>query len=305
MYDLSESSVTSLSPSSLSSVSSSAIIIEDEATATKVLDVEETFAPRPHLIYIATKLIFAIWLLATMVISILEYAPYYGFWFAYLSSWGLVFTVTYQICSFMCAALLAYTNNRRHHLEGMNQIGQMKGCIGILLKITWTQLAVAFPAGLVIAVLFWVLVFKGRLAYTTFMLHGVAWIVMGVDGIVINRIPLRMKQFILYELFAILYLIWSGLHSVLNVGNPWNDDEEDDGTIYKVMDWKNNLGFTLGLALGILLVGNPIAFLLCRAISRCLPLRCCNDDARQAFNDDESLEVPPTARASRMGTVRV
>ena len=78
MYDLSESSVTSLS-SSTSSVSSSAIIIENETTAKKVLDVEETFAPRPHLIYLVAKLIFAIWLLATMVISILEYAPYYGF----------------------------------------------------------------------------------------------------------------------------------------------------------------------------------------------------------------------------------
>lgn len=296
MYDLSESSVSSLSSSS-SSVSSSAIIIEDETTSEKVLDVEETFAPRPHLIYLVVKLIFAIWLMATMIISILEYAPYYGFWFAYLSSWGLVFTVMYQLCSFMCAALLAY-NNKRRHLEGMNQIGQMKGCIGILLKITWSLFAVAFPAGLVIAVLFWVLVFKGRLAYTTFMLHGVAWIVMGVDGIIINRIPMRMKQFILYELFAIFYLIWSVLHSALNVGNPWNDDEEDDGTIYKVMDWKNNLGFTLGLALGLLLIGNPIAFLLCRAISRSLPLRCCNDDARQAFNDEESLEVPARARAS-------
>ena len=125
----------------------------------------------------------------------------------------------------MCAALLAYNSNRRHQ-EGMNQIGQLKGYIGILLKITWALFAVAFPAGLVIAVLFWVLVFKGRLAYTTFMLHGVAWIVMGVDGIIINRIPLRMKQFILYELFAIFYLIWSVLHSVLNVGNPWNDDED-------------------------------------------------------------------------------
>ena len=70
MYDLSESSVTSLSSSS---VSSSAIIIEDRTTAKKLLDVEETFAPRPHLIYLVAKLIFAIWLLATMVISILEY----------------------------------------------------------------------------------------------------------------------------------------------------------------------------------------------------------------------------------------
>eukprot|EP00984_Skeletonema_dohrnii_P027319 scaffold16852_cov65-Skeletonema_dohrnii-CCMP3373.AAC.3 len=52
-----------------------------------MMNIDETFAPRPHLFFVGAKLVLAVWLLVTMVISILENEPYYGFWFAYLSSW--------------------------------------------------------------------------------------------------------------------------------------------------------------------------------------------------------------------------
>jgi hypothetical protein len=127
----------------------------------KIIDIQETFAPRPHLLFVAAKLVLAIWLVATIVISILESDPYFGFWFAYLSSWGMLFTATYMLCSFFSAALLSY-----HHQPQERNTGEMKGKIGILLKITWSLFALAFPAEIVITLLFWFLVFDGRLKYT-------------------------------------------------------------------------------------------------------------------------------------------
>ena len=82
--------------------------------------------------------------------------PYYAFWLAYLSSWGLVFTVLYAICSFVSAALLAY------HSSLQQKGTELSGKVGILLKITWTLFAVAFPAELVISLLFWGLIFDGN-----------------------------------------------------------------------------------------------------------------------------------------------
>ena len=117
------------------------------------------------------------------------------------------------------------------------------------------------------------------------MLHGISWIIIGIDGILISRIPLRMKQ------LAICYLVWSVLHSVLNVGNPWYTNKGENDPIYSVVDWKDETGFAIGLSLGLLFVGVPIAFLLCRAISRALPLRYRNEGVCEA-NDEESLEVP-------------
>jgi hypothetical protein len=148
MYDLSDPTTTSTESGG------------DAAAPDKIIDIEETFAPRPHLLFVAAKLVLAIWLLATMVISILDNGPYYGFWFAYLSSWGMLFTVMYMLCSFFCAALLAY------HRPLERNKGELKGKMGTLIKKTWSLFAVAFPAEIIITVLFWFLVFDGRLKYT-------------------------------------------------------------------------------------------------------------------------------------------
>jgi len=256
------------------------------AATNKMMNIDETFAPRPHLFFVGVKLVLAVWLFVTMVISILENEPYYGFWFAYLSSWVMIFTVMYAICSFISAALLAY----RRPLERRKT--ELTGKIGMLLKITWTLFAVTFPAALVVTLLFWFLVFDGTLKYTSFMLHGISWIIVGIDGILINRIPLRIKQFIFLETFSILYLVWSILHSALNVGNPWNNNEGENQPIYDTVDWENGTGFAIGLAVVLLFAGLPIIFMLCRALSLSLPMRCRNNDVCEAFNDEESLEMP-------------
>ena len=126
----------------------------------KFMDVEETFAPRPHLFFVGAKFAMAIWLFASMVVAILQNEPYFGFWFAYLSSWGLVVTVLYAICSFISAALLAY------HPPQQQKRKELTGKVGMLLKITWALFAVAFPAELCITLLFWVLVFDGSFNYS-------------------------------------------------------------------------------------------------------------------------------------------
>jgi len=262
--------------------------LSDGPTANKFMDIEETFAPRPHLFFLGVKFAVAVWLFASMVVAILGEDPHRGFWFAYLSNWGIFFTVLYAICSFVSAALLAY------HRPSQQRRTELTGQIGVFLKITWTFFALAFPAELVITLLFWVLIFDGNmdLDYTMFIIHGVAWIVIGIDGCCFSRIPLRMKQLIFVESFSVCYLVWSVLHSVLNVGNPWYTNKGENDPIYSTVDWKDKTGFTIALSVGLLFVGLPIVFLLCRALSRSLPMRYRIDDTCEAVNDDESLEMP-------------
>ncbi len=254
----------------------------------KFMDIEETFAPRPHLFFIGAKFAVAVWLVASMALGIAGEDPNHGFWFAYLSNWGMCFTVLYGICSFVSTVLLAYQRPLQQ------QRTELTGKVGVFLKITWTLFAVAFPAELVITLLFWVLIYDGNmdLTYTLFMIHGVAWVVIGIDGCCFSRIPLRMKQFIFAESFAVLYLIWSVLHSVLNVGNPWYTNKGENDPIYSIVDWTDDTGFCIVLSVGLLFVGLPIIFLLCRALSRALPMRYRTDDGCEAFNDEESPEVP-------------
>lgn len=136
--------------------------LSDDPTANKFMDIEETFAPRPHLFFVGAKFAVASWLSASMALGILDEDPNFGFWFAYLSNWGMILTVLYAICSFVTAALLAY-----YHRPPQQRRTELTGKIGVFLKITWTLFAVAFPAELVITLLFWVLIYDGDdLTYT-------------------------------------------------------------------------------------------------------------------------------------------
>ena len=111
------------------------------------------------------------------------------------------------------------------------------------------------------------------------MLHGIGILLLLVDGLVINRVPIRMKQFYLFEAFSALYLLWNILFSVSELSNPYREAGfQDDDSIYGSMKWKTNTTSAVVLAVLVLFVGNPIVFVLCRGLSRLLPRRLIVDD---------------------------
>eukprot|EP00956_Cyclotella_meneghiniana_P009288 scaffold12757_cov67-Cyclotella_meneghiniana.AAC.12 len=56
-----------------------------------------------------------------------------------------------------------------------------------------------------VSLLYWILLDGGN-DYLNVMMHGIGAILIFIDGILWNRIPLRMKQFILYESFSFAWL---------------------------------------------------------------------------------------------------
>ena len=101
------------------------------------------------------------------------------------------------------------------------------------------------------------------------MVHGGSMILMAIDGFLLSRIPIRMKQFILFESLAVLYISWSGeflgcwnvllicpmpyadslllmvlvfahtihlhikvIHAYSDIGNPYVPEEQSDDAIY-------------------------------------------------------------------------
>ena len=149
-----------------------------------------------------------------------------------------------------------------------------KNEIGLPAKATWALLAIALPFELVVVVLFWALQYDGgELTYVSDMTHAVFFVLLFIDGCLLNRIPLRMKQFILYEVSSLLWVIWSVIHAYADVGNPYKDDgSQDDDAIYPSLRWKNNTTQSAILSVLVLFGANPILFMVCRALSR-LPKR--------------------------------
>lgn len=138
--------------------------------------------------------------------------------------------------------------------------------------------------------------FDGTVRYVSVMVHGGAAILIMIDAFILSRIPLRMKQFILSELFAILYILWTVVHAYSGLGNPYVDTDEDktDDAIYSTLAWKNNTTTAAIVSLGVVFIANPVIFLFCRALSRILPRRLCEVSDEQGsakLHDDEEAVV--------------
>ena len=156
-------------------------------------------------------------------------------------------------------------------------------------------MAIAVPTEVSITILFWALEFdyaEDTVEYVSVMVHGGGMVLIIVDGFLLNRLPLRAKQFVLCELFSFVYLVWTLVHGLSGLGNPYAEDgTQSDDAIYATLAWKNKPVPSLVLAAGILLVVNPLIFVLLRAVSRWPPRRLCDEGATRIFRASDSSKV--------------
>lgn len=255
---------------------------DDKSNASR-LDVVAMLSPTPRLPILSAKVFMLAWIVSTMALSI-KNSTHHSFWLAYLTHWGITFTAAYMLMSVISFVYLA------------KRPPENQGGVGLLVKITWALCATAIPMELMITILFWILEFDGTVRYVSVMVHGGAAILIMIDAFILSRIPLRMKQFILSELFAILYILWTVVHAYSGLGNPYVDTDEDktDDAIYSTLAWKNNTTTAAIVSLGVVFIANPVIFLFCRALSRILPRRLCEVSDEQGsakLHDDEEAVV--------------
>ena len=125
-----------------------------------------------------------------------------------------------------------------------------------------------------------------------------------MDGFVLHRIPIRMKQGIFSWLFIFVYMIWSVIHAFSGIGNPlyYNTDRNDD-VIYEVLDWNEKPESTGTTAAVLFLVVIPIVFLIIFGISLILPHNYLEENGNDDNGDieegmGESEKLFPVAEPS-------
>jgi len=125
--------------------------------------------------------------------------------------------------------------------------------------ITWLFFTLAAIAQITVTVLFWGLVYtSGTPSLFSVLAHGVIFVLVWVDGLVINRIPVRLRHWLELCLpMFVAYVIWTILQSplVFEIDNPFVNDDR----IYPVLDWDEKPLFSLGMVSGLVLVFTPIA----------------------------------------------
>jgi hypothetical protein len=217
------------------------------------MDVRASFAP-DSLVALAWKIFATTLGIFTLIYSWIETGTA-SFYLAYLTHWSLVVAVAYLLASL-------YQTVRSTKIS--QPPGEYTAC-GI--SVTWILFAVAAHAEAMIAILFWLLVYdfdsEGQVTFLDVMPHGGMVIVVWIDGLVVNRIPVRWTHWWGGALlFEIAWAVWSVLHSVVfEIGNPnANDGEDNDDAIYEALDWKNDAAYATGLTMAALLILGPIVY---------------------------------------------
>jgi len=199
------------------------------------LDIEQTFAPTPKLPNLVGRTFVTAWIVSLLAGSIMK-TTYKNFWLAYLTHWAWLSAVAY--------ALLSWTTMGFLYLKPLDDPKQLKGVSGVLVKTTWALFSLSLSIEVVVAVLYWVLEYDGSgVKYNSFMIHGGGVILLLIDGLLISRIPLRMKQLVFGEIFSVLYMAWNAIFSFSGLKNPYTqgpDSTQDDDAIYSAMAWKKN-----------------------------------------------------------------
>ena len=152
------------------------------------------------------------------------------FWLAYLTHWALTFAILYLLASFM------------NSFVSVSQPPPLQTRVGMRVKLTWILFTIACNLQIVVTVAYWFVIYDGSsMSSYSVLSHGVVAVMVLIDGLIINTIPVRLRHWIEFVFpIGLLYLIWSFVHYKLSIGNPDYQDEDpetNDDLIYGVLDW--------------------------------------------------------------------
>jgi hypothetical protein len=183
------------------------------------------------------------------------------FYFAYLTHWGLVFSLAYSVMS-------VYNS-----FFPVAQPPSGTTTVSRRTILTWVFFTIAVHTEVLITLLYWSMIYSGELHLVSVFSHGVVAALVLVDGLFVNTIPIRLRHWLEFIMpVDLLYIIWTVLHSslVFDIGNPDNQDEDpetNDDLIYTVLDWGQEPTQTGLMAALIVLVLSPVIYLLLWGIS--------------------------------------
>ena len=173
-----------------------------------------------------------------------------AFWLAYLTHWALIFATLYLLMSFL------------NTLIPVSQPPAGQTIVDCRTKFTWILFTIGCNLQVVVTVAFWTMIYDGNMSLYSILSHGVVALMVIIDGLVLNAIPVRLRHWIEFVFpIGFLYLVWTYIHSELGIGNPDYEDEDpvtNDDLIYSVIDWQNDLEQSLIISALIIGVLSPL-----------------------------------------------
>ena len=233
----------------------------------RLLDVPESFGST-HTIY---KWLLWLWMTPTLIYLWTSHPS--GAWFlGTLEHWSLLLSVVYATMSLVNA-----------HVRPTQPATLSEG-VNTYLKIFWVTFEVAAHLEALSTFLFWTITIHiqedgYKIDYATIALHGVALVAVCFDGMVLNRIPVRIKHYAFCLGADFIYVIWTIIHSVAGWSNGYDAPdttaadagklapEEASNSIYLALNWNDETVQAVLVSLLVLFVIAPILYLFQWALS--------------------------------------
>ena len=197
-----------------------------------------------RVILLVSILITAIWSFAQYFL--LEASTFY--WFIYLTNWGLIIQIIYL----SLAVYTTYRSKTFHHTHTSE--------LPLFVKLMWLSYSIILPGSFMIFAMYWLLVFDGTFHPISILSHGLNFIVMALDTFFGSQ-PYLLFHGIYFISFAVVFLIWSYIHFILQIGNEQNGENY----IYSSLNWQHpqsSIYFSLYLVFVITPIIN-LSFWLC------------------------------------------
>ena len=245
------------------------------------LDVDRCFRVRKHTNIIVKIFKFLLWGLgvASFAWAWVDYA--HPDWFmAYISHWTMLYMCTYETFSMMTSLV---SNPYQW-----------------TIKATWLLFSLASVHGIMVVLLYWFTEYDpdiSPLNFTNIMIHGGTYAAIMIDGLIINRTPIRLKHYFFVLLFGLLFVGWTLVQGLVPVDNPFTEGMEDEA-LYNILDWQNDVGLAVGASVGTCFVAMPFFQVVYWFLSLCG--RYYIDDSEEGAADpnhyDGDIETPVIAQ---------
>ena len=202
------------------------------------------------------------------------FVPYpRAIWFGYLTNWALVLATIYSGLSLANTIFPIPTNPSSDSDDPKNTTET--DVLSTRIKITWVLFTLAAVAQKMVTVLYWALLHPPGLPpiflISMIVLYGGVCVLILVDGLLVNRIPIRMRHWLeLYLPLFLSWIIWLLVQSPLGLylNNAYMDAIGFDvDKIYPVVDWESAPMTTLALVSICGFVISPIVHFALSALS--------------------------------------
>lgn len=215
-------------------------------TDESIVNVKKSFAPAPAWRTFVLKSALTGWSISILVTDLLD------------ENWNPISYYMIALATTILYFLVSFINT----VIGPGEQRPYDDTPGFMVRLAWGLYPTVAVVQMNATIFFWALQFDRSDPVTSWykmiMKHGGFMALVLLEGRFINQIPVRQKHLLFPVIFMILYVVWTVLHDVFKLGNPYVADSD---AIYESLDWQNNVTASAVTSV-VLVVGiTPLMFL--------------------------------------------